>query len=90
MRGLGLINQKTILMVKMGKNEDDILLEAEDPVATLELIIADWNLAADNSLDSEENSKQYCLGRAHGLEVCLPLIKQLKDRITKLILEQID
>lgn len=64
-------------MIKMSKNEDDILLEAEDPVATLKEIIADWHLAADNALDEENSNKQYCLGRAHGLEVCLPTIKKL-------------
>ena len=64
-------------MIKMGKNEEDILLEAEDKIATLKTIIADWNKAADNADKIGTRQRPYCLGRVHGLETCLPLIKKL-------------
>ena len=73
---------------KMGKNEDVLLLEAEDKIATLKQFIEAWRQASDKSESTA--TIQYCLGRAHGLEMCLPLIKQLEDKISKLILEQID
>ena len=75
-------------MIKMSENEDDILLEAEDKVATLKEFIDKWHKASDNS--ERTATIQYCLGRAHGLEVCLPLIKKLEEKISKLILEEID
>ena len=86
----GLSIQKTVLMIKMSKNEDDILLEAEDKVATLKTIIGNWYIAADNTDKIGTRQRPYCLGRANGLEVCLPLIEQLEDKISKLTLEQID
>ena len=70
-------------MIKMGKNEDDILLETEDKVATLKEFIDKWHKASNNS--ERTATIQYSLGRAHGLEICLPLIKQLEDTISKLI-----
>ena len=62
-------------MIKMGKNEDVILLEAEDKVATLKAFIDAWQQASDNAKNTA--TIQYCLGRAHGFEMCLPLIKKL-------------
>ena len=59
----------------MGSNEEDILLEAEDKIATLNSLIAAWHKAADNS--ESRATRQYCSGRAVGLEVCLPTIKKL-------------
>ena len=75
-------------MIKMGKNEDDILLEAEDKAATLKEFIDKWHKASRNS--ERTATIQYCIGRAHGLEVCLPLIMKLEDKITKLSLEAVD
>ena len=76
----------------MGKNEDDILLEAEDKVATLKRFIDAWHKASDNS--ERTATVQYCLGRAHGLEVCLPTIIKLvadqNDAEIKKLLEEID
>lgn len=79
-------------MIKMGKNEDVILLEAEDQIATLKKFIEAWQQASKNS--ERTATIQYCLGRAHGLETCLPLIIKLtadydSAEIEKL-LEEID
>ena len=75
----------------MGKNEDDILLEAEDKVATLKRFIDAWHKASGNS--ERTATVQYCLGRAHGLEVCLPTIINLvadNDAEMKKLLEEIE
>lgn len=68
-------------MIKMGKNEDNILLKAEDKIAMLKRFIEAWHKASDNA--KETATIQYCLGRAHGLEVCLPTIKKLTEDATE-------
>ena len=70
------MSQKTILLIKMGKNEDKILLEAEDKIETLKTMITDWHTASCNAKGNKA-TRLYCQGRAHGLEVCLPTIKKL-------------
>ena len=62
-------------MIKMSKNEDDILLEAEDKVAMLKRFIDAWHKASE--ISERTATVHYSLGRAHGLEVCLPTIKKL-------------
>ena len=59
----------------MEKNEEDILLEVKDKVAMLKTIIDAWHDASHN--EEKGTTKSYCIGRAHGLEVCLPTIENL-------------
>ena len=67
----------------MGKSEADILLEAEDKIAVIETFIDDWHEASDVNVKTP-SVRQYCLGRAHGLETCLPTIKKLIEDLEEI------